>query len=154
MAGLTRIDGEIRKIKHGICMVDGTLHTIRHGITRIDGTLYHINFGKKTVINVTKGTTFFNDTYIQINEGEKISSTQTLEFDAGETVVLFAYAAGLGPAFPGIITINGKEVGRAEDTAYSKYEFDCTGNIVNVIINDYNYGSKMNGTIDITTDDA
>lgn len=152
MAGLTRIEGEIRKIKHGICMVDGTLYTIRRGTTRIDGTLYHINFGKKTVINVTKGITFFNDTYIQINEAEKISSTQTLEFEAGENVILFAYAAGLGPAFPGIITINGKEVGRAEDTAYSMYEFDCTGNIVNVIINDYNYGSEMNGTIDITTE--
>lgn len=152
MAGLTRIDGETRKIKHGICMVDGTLYTIRRGTTRIDGTLYHINFGKKTVINVTKGITFFNDTYIQINEAEKISSTQTLEFEAGENVILFAYAAGLGPAFPGIITINGKEVGRAEDTAYSMYEFDCTGNIVNVIINDYNYGSEINGTIDITTE--
>lgn len=152
MAGLTRIDGEIRKIKHGICRVDGTLHTIRLGITRIDGTLYHINFGQKTVINVTKGTTFQNDTYIRINEGEKISSTQTLEFEAGENVILFAFATGPGPAFPGIITINGAEVGRAEGEGYSEYEFDCTGNIVNVIINDYNFGTKYNGTIDITTE--
>lgn len=152
MAGLTRIDGEIRKIKHGICRVDGTLHTIRLGITRIDGTLYHINFGQKTVINVTKGTTFHNDTYIRINEGEKISSTQTLEFEAGDNVILFAHAAGPGSAFPGIITINGKEVGRAEDKSYSEYEFDCTGNIVNVIINDYNFWTKYNGTIDITTE--
>ena len=154
MAGVALINGEKRTIKYGMCKIDGTNYKITRGVTTIDGTRYYINFGEKTVINVTKGTTFFNDTYIQINEGENISSTQTLEFEAGENVILFAYAAGLGPAFPGIITINGKEVGRAEDTAYSMYEFDCTGNIVNVIINDYNYGSKMNGTIDITTDDA
>lgn len=153
MAGLTRIEGEIRKIKHGTCMIDGTLYTIRRGTTRIDGTLYHINFGEKTVINVTKGTTFFNDTYIQINEGEKISSTQTLEFDAGETVVLFAYAAGMGQAYPGIITINGEEVGRIEGDSYSEYELDCTGHIVDVIVNDYNL-ANLGGTIDITTDDA
>lgn len=153
MAGLTRIDGEIRKIKHGICMVDGTLHTIRHGITRIDGTLYHINFGKKTVINVTKGITYYNDTYIQINEGKKISSTQTLEFEAGENVILFARAAGMGQAYPGIITINGVEVGRIEGASYSEYELDCTGHIVDVIVNDYNL-ANLGGTIDITTDDA
>ena len=153
MAGLTRIDGEIRKIKHGICMVDGTLHTIRHGITRIDGTLYHINFGKKTVINVTKGITYYNDTYIQINEGKKISSTQTLEFEAGENVILFAHADGMGPAYPGIITINGEEVGRIEGASYSEYELDCTGHIVDVIVNDYNL-ANLGGTIDITTDDA
>ena len=153
MAGLTRIDGEIRKIKHGICMVDGTLHTIRHGITRIDGTLYHINFGQKTVINVTKEITSYNDTYIQINEGKKISSTQTLEFEAGENVILFARAAGMGQAYPGIITINGEEVGRIEGASYSEYELDCTGHIVDVIVNDYNLANR-GGTIDITTDDA
>ena len=152
MAGLTRIDGEIRKIKHGICRVDGTLHTIRLGITRIDGTLYHISFGQKTVINVTKQTTYYNDTYIQINDGEKISSTQTLEFEAGENVILFAHAVGMGMAYPGIITINGEEVGRIEDNSVSEYEFDCTGHIVDVIINDYNMFSKLNGTIDITTE--
>lgn len=153
MAGLTRIDGETRKIKHGICMVDGTLHTIRLGITRIDGTLYHINFGEKTVINVTKETTYYNDTYITVNGGKKISSTQTLEFEAGENVILFARAAGMGQAYPGIITINGEEVGRIEGTAYSEYELDCTGHIVDVIINDYNI-ANLGGTIDITTDDA
>ncbi len=153
MAGLTRIDGETRKIKHGICMVDGTLHTIRLGITRIDGTLYHINFGKKTVINVTKGTTYYNDTYIKVNGGERISSTQTLEFEAGENVILFARAAGMGTGYPGIITINGEEVGRIEGDSYSEYELDCTGHIVDVIINDYNMYSKLNGTIDITTDE-
>lgn len=153
MAGLTRIDGETRKIKHGICMVDGTLHTIRLGITRIDGTLYHINFGKKTVINVTKGTTYYNDTYIKVNGGERISSTQTLEFEAGENVILFARAVGMGTGYPGIITINGEEVGRIEGDSYSEYELDCTGHIVDVIINDYNMYSKLNGTIDITTDE-
>lgn len=152
MAGLTRIDGEIRKIKHGICRIDGTLHTIRHGITRIDGTLYHINFGHKTVINVTKGITYYNDTYIQINEGKKISSTQTLEFEAGENVILFARAVGMGPAYPGIITINGEEVGRIEGASYSEYELDCTGHIVDVIVNDYNL-ANLGGTIDITTDE-
>lgn len=152
MAGLTRIDGEIRKIKHGICRVDGTLHTIRLGITRIDGTLYHINFGKKTVINVTKGYAYYNDTYIQINAGEKISSTQTLEFEAGEHIILYAFAAGLGTGFPGVITINGTEVSRAEDEPYSEYEFDCTGHIVDVIINDCNFNNLNGGTIDITTE--
>ena len=154
MAGVALINGEKRIIKYGMCKIGGTNYKITRGVTTIDGTRYYIKFGEKTVINVTKGITYYNDTYIQINEGEKISSTQTLEFEAGENVILFAYAQGLGPAYPGIITINGKEVGRAEDTAYSKYEFDCTGNIVNVIINDYNFGSKKNGTIDITTDDA
>ena len=152
MAGLTRIDGETRKIKHGICMVDGTLHTIRLGITRIDGTLYHINFGKKTVINVTKETQMYNDTYITVNGGERISSTQTLEFEAGESVTLYAYAQGLGPAYPGIISLNGVEVGRVENNSYSYYELDCTGHIVDVIINDYNMATKLNGRIDITTD--
>lgn len=151
MAGLTRIDGEIRKIKHGICRVDGTLHTIRLGITRIDGTLYHINFGKKTVINVTKEKQGYNDTFITVNGGERISSTQTLEFEAGENVILFAFAAGIGAAYPGIITINGTEVGRAEGEPYSEYEFDCTGHIVDVIISDYDF-KTLNGTIDITTE--
>lgn len=152
MAGLTRIDGEIRKIKHGICMVDGTLHTIRHGITRIDGTLYHINFGKKTVINVTKEKQWYNDTYITVNGGERISSTQMLEFEAGETVMLSAVANGIGPAYPGIITINGEEVGRAEGDSYSEYEFDCTGHIVDVVINDSDFNNINGGTIDITTE--
>lgn len=152
MAGLTRIDGEIRKIKHGICMVDGTLHTIRLGITRIDGTLYHINFGQKTVINVTKETQWYNDTYITVNGGERISSTQTLEFEAGENVILFAFAQGIGAAYPGIITINGTEVSRAENESYSEYEFDCTGHIVDVVINDYSINNLNGGTIDITTE--
>lgn len=151
MAGLTRIDGEIRKIKHGICRIDGTLHTIRLGITRIDGTVYHINFGKKTVINVTKEKQGYNDTFITVNGGERISSTQTLEFEAGENVILFAFAAGIGAAYPGIITINGTEVGRAEGEPYSEYEFDCTGHIVDVIISDYDF-QTLNGTIDITTE--
>lgn len=154
MAHGTLINGTAYGITGGKCLVGGTAYDIKKGRTLVGGTGYGIEFGGPTRINVTKGITFFNDTYIQINEGKKISSTQTLEFEAGENVILFARAAGLGPASPGIITINGKEVGIAEDTAYSKYEFDCTGNIVNVIINDYNYGSQRNGTIDITTDDA
>lgn len=152
MAGLTRIDGEIRKIKHGICRVDGTLHTIRLGITRIDGTLYHINFGQKTVINVTKETQWYNDTYITVNGGERISSTQMLEFEAGENVILSAIANGIGAAYPGIITINGTEVGRVEGEGYSEYEFDCTGSTVNVIINDTDIKNLNGGTIDITTE--
>ena len=154
MAHGTLINGTAYGITGGKCLVGGTAYDIKKGRTLVGGTGYGIEFGAPTRINVTKETQMFNDTYIQINGGEKISSTQTLEFDAGETVVLSAYAAGPGPAYPGIITLNGKEVGRADDTGGSKYEFDCTGNIVNVIINDYNYGSKMNGTIDITTDDA
>lgn len=152
MAGLTRIEGEIRKIKHGTCMVDGTLHTIRRGITRIDGTLYHINFGQKTVINVTKEKQWYNDTYITVNGGERISSTQMLEFEDGENVILSAVANGIGTAYPGIITMNGTEIGRVENESYSEYEFDCTGHIVNVIINDSDFNNINGGTIDITTE--
>lgn len=153
MAGVTLINGEKRIIKYGMCKIDGTNYKITRGVTTIDGTRYYIKFGEKTVINVTKGITYYNDTYIQINEGKKISSTQTLEFEAGENVILFARAAGMGQAYPGIITINGEEVGRIEGASYSEYELDCTGHIVDVIINDYNL-ANLGGTIDITTDDA
>lgn len=153
MAGVTLINGEKRHIKYGICKIDGTNYKITRGVTTIDGTRYYINFGQKTVINVTKGITYYNDTYIRINEGKKISSTQTLEFEAGENVILFARAAGMGLAYPGIITINGEEVGRIEGASYSEYELDCTGHIVDVIVNDYNL-ANLGGTIDITTDDA
>lgn len=151
MAGVTLINGEKRHIKYGICKIDGTNYKITRGVTTIAGTRYYINFGKKTVINVTKGITYYNDTYIQINEGEKISSTQTLEFEAGENVILFARAVGMGLAYPGIITINGEEVGRIEGASYSEYELDCTGHIVDVIVNDYNL-ANLGGTIDITTE--
>lgn len=151
MAHGTLINGTAYGITGGKCLVGGTEYSIQTGGTLIDGTLYHINFGKKTVINVTKGITYYNDTYIQINEGKKISSTQTLEFEAGENVILFARAAGMGPAYPGIITINGEEVGRIEGSSYSEYELDCTGHIVDVIINDYNL-ANLGGTIDITTE--
>lgn len=153
MAGVTLINGEKRTIKYGMCKIGGTNYKITRGVTTIDGTRYYIKFGKKTVINVTKGITYYNDTYIQINEGKKISSTQTLEFEAGENVILFARAAGMGQAYPGIITINGEEVGRIEGASYSEYELDCTGHIVDVIVNDYNL-ANLDGTIDITTDDA
>lgn len=152
MAGVTLINGEKRHIKYGICNIDGTNYKITRGITTIDGTRYYIKFGQKTVINVTKGITYYNDTYIQINEGKKISSTQTLEFEAGENVILFARAVGMGPAYPGIITINGEEVGRTEGASYSEYELDCTGHIVDVIVNDYNLANLVGGTIDITTE--
>lgn len=151
MAGVTLINGEKRHIKYGICKIDGTNYKITRGVTTIDGTRYYIKFGQKTVINVTKETQGYNDTFITVNGGERISSTQTLEFEAGENVILFAFAAGLGTAYPGIITLNGKEVGRAEGKGYSQYEFDCTGSTVNVIINDYDFQS-FNGTIDITTE--
>ena len=153
MAGVTLINGEKRTIKYGMCKIGGTNYKITRGVTTIDGTRYYIKFGKKTVINVTKGIAYYNDTYIQINEGKKISSTQTLEFEAGENVILFARAAGMGQAYPGIITINGEEVGRIEGASYSEYELDCTGHIVDVIVNDYNL-ANLDGTIDITTDDA
>lgn len=153
MAGVALINGEKRIIKYGMCKIGGTNYKITRGVTTIDGTRYYIKFGKKTVINVTKEITYYNDTYIQINEGKKISSTQTLEFEAGENVILFARAAGMGQAYPGIITINGEEVGRIEGASYSEYELDCTGHIVDVIINDYNL-ANLGGTIDITTDDA
>lgn len=153
MAGVTLINGEKRTIKYGMCKIGGTNYKITRGVTTIDGTRYYIKFGKKTVINVTKGIAYYNDTYIQINEGKKISSTQTLEFEAGENVILFARAAGMGQAYPGIITINGEEVGRIEGASYSEYELDCTGHIVDVIVNDYNL-ANLGGTIDITTDDA
>lgn len=151
MAGVTLINGEKRHIKYGICKIDGTNYKITRGVTTIAGTRYYINFGKKTVINVTKGITYYNDTYIQINEGKKISSTQTLEFEAGENVILFARAVGMGPAYTGFITINGEEVGRIEGASYSEYELDCTGHIVDVIVNDYNL-ANLGGTIDITTE--
>ena len=153
MAGVALINGEKRTIKYGICKIDGTNYKITRGVTTIDGTRHYIKFGQKTVINVTKGITYYNDTYIQINEGKKISSTQTLEFEAGENVILFARAAGMGQAYPGIITINGEEVGRIEGASYSEYELDCTGHIVDVIVNDYNL-ANLGGTIDITTDYA
>lgn len=153
MAGVALINGEKRIIKYGMCKIGGTNYKITRGVTTIDGTRYYIKFGQKTVINVTKGITYYNDTYIQINEGKKISSTQTLEFEAGENVILFARADGMGQAYPGIITINGEEVGRIEGASYSEYELDCTGHIVDVIINDYNL-ANLGGTIDITTDDA
>lgn len=153
MAHGTLIGGAAYGITGGKCLVDGTEYSIKKGRTLVGGTGYDIAFGKKTVINVTKGITYYNDTYIQINEGEKISSTQTLEFEAGENVILFARAVGMGPAYPGIITINGEEVGRIEGASYSEYELDCTGHIVDVIVNDYNL-ANLGGTIDITTDDA
>lgn len=153
MAGVALINGEKRIIKYGMCKIGGTNYKITRGVTTIDGTRYYIKFGEKTVINVTKGITYYNDTYIQINEGKKISSTQTLEFEAGKNVILFAHASGMGTAFPGIITINGEEVGRIEGASYSEYELDCTGHIVDVIVNDYNL-ANLGGTIDITTDDA
>lgn len=153
MAHGTLINGTAYGITGGKCLVGGTEYSIQTGGTLIGGTLYHINFGKKTVINVTKGITYYNDTYIQINGGKKISSTQTLEFEAGENVILFARAVGIGQAYPGIITINGEEVGRIEGAWYSEYELDCTGHIVDVIVNDYNL-ANLGGTIDITTDDA
>ena len=148
----TKIGGTAYGITGGKCLVAGTEYSIKKGCTLVDGTGYGIEFGAPTRINVTKGTTYYNDTYITVNGGEKISSTQTLEFEAGENVILFAHAVGMGTGFPGIITINGEEVGRIEGASYSEYELDCTGHIVNVIINDYNFGTKFNGTIDITTE--
>ena len=153
MAHGTRINGTAYGITGGKCLVGGTAYDIKKGRTLVGGTGYGIEFGAPTRINVTKGITYYNDTYIQINEGKKISSTQTLEFGVGETVILFAHADGMGPAYPGIITINGEEVGRIEGASYSEYELDCTGHIVDVIVNDYNL-ANLGGTIDITTDDA
>lgn len=152
MAHGTRINGTSYGITGGKCLVGGTEYSIQKGRTLVGGTGYGIEFGAPTRINVTKGITYYNDTYIQINGGEKISSTQTLEFEAGENVILFARAAGMGQAYPGIITINGEEVGRIEGASYSEYELDCTGHIVDVIINDYDMFSKLNATIDITTE--
>ena len=153
MAHGTLINGTAYGITGGKCLVGGTAYDIKKGRTLVGGTGYGIEFGAPTRINVTKGITYYNDTYIQINEGKKISSTQTLEFEAGENVILFARAAGMGQAYPGIITINGEEVGRIEGSSYSEYELDCTGHIVDVIVNDYNL-ANLGGTIDITTDDA
>lgn len=153
MAHGTRINGTSYGVTGGKCLVGGTSYDIKKGRTLVGGTGYGIEFWAPTRINVTKGITYYNDTYIQINEGEKISSTQTLEFEAGENVILFARAAGMGLAYPGIITINGEEVGRIEGASYSEYELDCTGHIVDVIVNDYNL-ANLGGTIDITTDDA
>lgn len=153
MAHGTLINGTAYGITGGKCLVGGTAYDIKKGRTLVGGTGYGIEFGAPTRINVTKGITYYNDTYIQINEGKKISSTKTLEFEAGENVILFARAAGMGRAYPGIITINGEEVGRIEGTSYSEYELDCTGHIVDVIVNDYNFANP-GGTIDITTDDA
>lgn len=151
MAHGTRINGTAYGVTGGKCFVAGTEYSIKKGCALVDGTGYGIEFWEPTRINVTKETQGYNDTYIQINEGEKISSTQTLEFEAGENVILFARAVGVGPAYPGIITLNGKEVGRAEGEGYSQYEFDCTGHIVDVVINDYDFQS-FNGTIAITTE--
>lgn len=153
MAHGTRINGTAYGITGGKCLVGGTAYDIKKGRTLVGGTGYGIEFGAPTRINVTKGIAYYNDTYIQINEGKKISSTQTLEFEAGENVILFAHAEGMGQAYPGIITINGEEVGRIEGASYSEYELDCTGHIVDVIVNDYNL-ANLGGTIDITTDDA
>lgn len=151
MAHGTKINGTSYGVTGGKCLVGGTAYDIKKGRTLVGGTGYGIEFWAPTRINVTKGITYYNDTYIQINEGEKISSTQTLEFEAGENVILFARAVGMGPAYPGIITINGEEVGRIEGASYSEYELDCTGHIVDVIVNDYNL-ANLGGTIDITTE--
>ena len=152
MAHGTLINGTAYGITGGKCLVGGTAYDIKKGRTLVGGTGYGIEFGAPTRINVTKGTTSYNDTYITVNGGERISSTQTLEFDAGETVMLSAFANGLGNAYPGIITINGREVGRAEGEPYSEYEFDCTGHIVDVVINDSDFYNLNGGTIDITTE--
>lgn len=152
MAHGTLINGTAYGITGGKCLVGGTEYSIKKGYTLVDGTGYGIEFEAPTRITVIKAAQWYNDTYITVNGGERISSTKILEFEAGENVILFAYAQGFGPAFPGIITINGKEVGRAEDTAYSEYEFDCTGNIVHVVINDSDFNNATGGTIDITTE--
>lgn len=151
MAHGTKINGTSYGVTGGKCLVGGTAYDIKKGRTLIGGTGYSIEFWAPTRINVTKETQGYNDTFITVNGGERISSTKTLEFEAGENVILFAFAAGLGTAYPGIITLNGKEVGRAEGEGYSQYEFDCTGHIVDVVINDYDFQS-FNGTIAITTE--
>lgn len=152
MAHGTLINGTAYGVTGGKGLVRGTVYKIKKGCALVNGIRYGIEFGAPTRINVTKEIQSYNDTYIRVNGGEKISSTQTLEYDAGESVTLYAYAQGFGMAFPGIITINGKEVGRVEDAPYSEYEFDCTGHIVNVIIKDTNWGAVDGGRIDITTE--
>ena len=96
MAGLTRIDGETRKIKHGICMVDGTLHTIRHGITRIDGTSYEINFGPEIATVTVEGRGSSAYAYININENqngmsELVTSEGTYYALIGSIIECYAY---------------------------------------------------------------
>ena len=151
MAHGTLINGTAYGITGGKCLVGGTAYDIKKGRTLVGGTGYDVEFVRKTIIKVKKVASGFGTAYITVNGGNRIYSTQTLEFEAGEPVELFAYAVGLNVSFRGIITLNGKVVGSFAGST-STYEFDCTGMTVSVAISEYDMNKRFNDTIDITTE--
>lgn len=151
MAHGTLIKGTAYGIAGGKCLVGGTAYDIKKGRTLVGGTGYDVEFVRKTIIKVKKVASGFGTAYITVNGGNRISSTQTLEFEAGEPVELFAYAVGLNTSSPGIITLDGEVVG-IKSGATSYYEFDCTGMTLSVAIREYDMQYRFNDTIDITTE--
>lgn len=151
MAHGTLINGTAYGITGGKCLVGGTAYDIKKGRTLVGGTGYDVEFVRKTIIKVKKVASGFGTAYITVNGGNRIYSTQTLEFEAGEPVELFAYAFGLNVSYPGIITLDGKVVGSVAGSTRT-YEFDCTGMTVSVEIREYDMNYSFNDTIDITTE--
>ena len=151
MAHGTLINGTAYGITGGKCLVGGTAYDIKKGRTLVGGTGYDVEFVRKTIIKVKKVASGRGPAYITVNGGNRISSTQTLEFEAGEPVELFAYAAGVIITSPGIITLDGKVVGSVEGPNRT-YEFDCTGKTISVAISAYDMQNRFNDTIDITTE--
>lgn len=138
MAGLTRIDGEIRKIKHGICMVGGTEYSIQTGKTLIDGTSYEINFGPEIATVTVEGEGMNSFAYIHINENQNgmsmtVKSEGTYYARIGSIIECFAYNFSSNGIY-----VNGEFV------ASRNYDYTVTKDItVRLSVDTYNRVSKV-----------